>query len=193
MRRTERGFTIVEMIVVLSIFLGAALLIYQVAQSLMISYRTGETKIQVEENLRRGMTHLMRELRQAARATLMCSQGGSASYPAGDSITYRVPEDLDANGTVLDAFGNVEYGLYPITFRRDSQNQLLRAQDRNGNGIPEAAIPGEIMVIAQNIASVDFFLTDLDRPNIRVTLVAERKVGQDTFRHTLQETAIPRN
>lgn len=195
-RDRSRGFTIVEVAVVMVIFLGAAALIYQVARSLSVSYRTGETKIQVEENLRTGMTAAIGELRQAQRASLQVQQGGAVAYPTGDSVTFRIPEDRDGNGNVLDDLtGMVEYSL-PITLKRNAEGHLVREQDLNGNFV-WGDTPGEVRILAINVASVEFFLTEPpgagSNTDVVVTLTVERNLGEDVIRRTLQETALPRN
>lgn len=187
------GFTLVEMSVVMVIFLVAAGLVYQVAHSLAVSYRTGETKVQVEENLRAGMAAVLRELRLARRETLVIRRRDGAPSPGGDSITFQVPHDRDDSGTVLHQInGQVEYST-PITFRLEVDGRLLREQDLDSSGLPEESVPGEVRTIARHAAGIEFFLTDAEEPGIQVTLTIERDLGQDVFRHTLRETAVPRN
>ncbi|MCZ6602075.1 MAG: hypothetical protein O6952_03635 [Planctomycetota bacterium] len=183
----------IEMVIVMFIFTAAGALIFQVVQALMTSYRTGETKIQVEENLRRGMTSLLRELRQAQQATLELKLAGVIVPTTGDELKFVVPVDLDGNGTVLDdVTGDVEYSA-PITFKVNGSYQLVREQDLNGNAVIEAAVPGEIQIIGSHVASVSFTLTDIAEPDIEVTLTVQRELDGDIFQHVLQETVIPRN
>lgn len=186
----------VEIVVVMIIFLAAGMLIFQVARSLSVSYRTGETKIQVEENLRAAMASVMLELRQAQRDTLAVTQGGAPAFPSGDAITFRVPEDLDGNGNVLDdVTGLVEFSV-PITFRRASDGRLFREQDFNSSATL-GDTPGEIQIVAHHLSSAEFYLTEVPgapaEPDIRVTLTVERGMDQDAISHTLQEMVIPRN
>lgn len=190
----ERGFTAIEMVIVLFILVTAAGLVFEVAKSLAVSYRTGETKIQVEENLRAGMTFMTRELRQARQNNLMVQLGGFVQWPAGDTIVFEHPADIDGNGNVLNAAtGIVEYAQ-PIKYEFDSANkQIIRKQDLNINGIAEASVPGEIRTICNNVSDVEFYFPSVDMTEIRVTVTIERPSGQDIIKHTLREQVVPRN
>jgi hypothetical protein len=193
-RGRERGFTAIEMAVVAFIFLAAAALVFQVAQSLATSYRTGEAKIQVEENLRAGMTTVLGDLRESREGSYLLRYQGADKWPSGDTLIFEVPQDMDGNGSVLNgATGDVEFGL-PITIEYDARNrQILRKQDLNKNGIAEANVPGEIRVVCNNVKDLEFYFPSATMNEIRVTMTVEKRLGQDAISHTLRETVVPRN
>ena len=193
--RNLRGFTLVEMVIVMAILAITGGLIYRVAAALTTSYKTGETRIQVYENLRKGMASVVKDLRQARVASLMSSDSGMVDPPTGEKINFQVPQDLDGNGNVLDATtGIIEYSTF-ITLRMNTEGQLIREQDRDRNGMRDPNTPGEVMIVAINIddAVFDIDFTDPENPTIDVTLKVSRKLEEGTIKAELTETVIPRN
>ena len=194
-RPSRGGFTIVEMVVVMAILIATGALIYRVAEALTISYKTGETRIQVYENLRKGMASIVKDLRQARVASLMGSDSGIVELPTGEKIHFQVPQDNDGNGNVLDdTSGIVEWSNF-ITLRKDTDGQLIREQDIDRNGMRDPNTPGEVMVVAINIdeARFDIDFTDPENPTIDVTLRVKRKLEDGYIEAELTETVIPRN
>jgi hypothetical protein len=188
--------TIVELAIVSFILVAVGTLVYQVAQALTVSYKTGETKIQVEENLRAAMATMVREVRQASRLSLVADFGGVVNIPTQDKLKFRVPQDMDGNGNVLnDTTGEVEFSL-DITYYKDDDGRLIREQDMDYDMMIEDAVPGERRIIANHLESIQFDFVnypDIENIKIEITLTVQRPLEQGKVTRTLTETIIPRN
>jgi len=120
-RVTDRAFTLIEMMVVAFIFtivIGAS---YALMTSGRIGFNTGDTKIELQEDLRDAMDEIVEDLSDSAPLQATVGVGGA-------SITFQVPvdqngtgtwEDLDGDGIAdyylqdtLDATGNIRWGAY---------------------------------------------------------------------------------
>jgi hypothetical protein len=188
--------TLVEMAIVCLILVAVGALVYQVAQALTISYKTGETKIQVEENLRAAMATMVREVRQASKLSLVADFAGFVNLPPLNELKFRVPQDMDGNGNVLhDGSGGVEYSV-DIKYYKDEEGRLIREQDMDFDMMIEDAVPGERRVIANHLEKAEFELLnipDVENLKVQITLTVQRPLEQGKVTRTLTEVVIPRN
>jgi hypothetical protein len=188
--------TIVELAIVSVILIAVGALVYQVAQALTISYKTGETKIQVEENLRAAMATMVREVRQASKLSLVADFAGVVNLPPQNELKFQVPQDMDGNGNVLDDdTGGVEYSVV-IKYYKDDDGRLIREQDRDFDMVIEDAVPGERRVIANHLETAQFELLnipDVENLKVQITLTVQRPLEEGKVTRTLTEVIIPRN
>lgn len=118
--RRTCGFTLLEMMVSVSIVVVVVGILSGMAIGLGDTARVQEIKGNAGDQARRGMLYIIRDLRQA--------DGSSVTGVPGDVITYRVAADVEPwNGTAVDVSGNLELGPL-ITAGRD-------VNDLNGDGL----------------------------------------------------------
>jgi prepilin-type N-terminal cleavage/methylation domain-containing protein len=92
-RARERGFTLVEVVVAVSIFslvVGAALALYQQA---VLSWHKDETRVDVQESLRIGLDRMGRELRTAVE--FYEANNNSVKFKSADGKTVRYYQNAD--------------------------------------------------------------------------------------------------
>jgi hypothetical protein len=160
----EAGHSLPEMAVGMAIASVASYCILKMAVLTFGTWSAGEEQIHQQEQLERAMRVICREIRQADGTTLVAE---------GSSIRFSVPEDRDGDGTVMDAYGDIEYGS-PISYAL-YEDRLLREQDRDGDDLIEEAVPGERSVVVLGIAHLDFVPLDAA---VQVTLVLDREDGE---------------
>ena len=103
--------------------------------------RSQESKIITADDTRQAMIYSIRELRQAANASI-----NWGSLPAS-SVSYRIANDINGNGVAVDANGRIELtGLR--TIQRDTE-------DLNNDGMTDAQAVlvnnNDIIVLANNL------------------------------------------
>lgn len=161
MYRKERfltGFTLVEIMIVFAIFsiIGAA--IFATLTMGRKSWHTGDVQVEMQQEVRKAMNSMVKELRQSGPAVIVGVPADGAPYSA---ITFQIPEDTDNDGDVIDGSGNIEWGSQ-ITYSLGGLNgeQLLRIQSGD-------------RVLANNIQSLQFTRSGFGE-EITITLIAEK-------------------
>ena len=130
--KSNRGFTLIELTMTAGLASAYAVMLLALIFNLRNTTGMIEGRSTAADNARNTMYSLTKELRQASRASL--------TIGPGPAITYRIPQDLDGDGTVLDAAGNIELGA-PRTIERGGlrDRQLLLYADGRirvlGNGL----------------------------------------------------------
>jgi len=126
-RHQQAGFSFVELMVVTGIM---AL----VSGMLVVALRMGQQSWQVEQarmtvsmELRRGLDAMSRELASSQSGQLVGVPADGTWYT---SLTFRVPQDLNGDGTVLDANGALEWSP-PVVYALGGTGgtQILRIQN----------------------------------------------------------------
>ena len=120
----NRGFTILELLVATAIMAGMSGVFLATLRMNQQSWETSQSYLTVSGELRRGINEMSQEL---ASSRLDQIGGVPADGVWYDEITFAVPEDLDGDGTVLDASGDMEWSN-PITYSTVAE-QALREQD----------------------------------------------------------------
>jgi len=150
-----KGFTLIELMVVIFIFSVIMAATFGVLSIGRQSWHTGSTQVELQQETRRAMDRMVRELRESGSTHISIPVGGS-------SITFQVPIDEDTIDTtvdddVLDVNGNIEWGAggslgRSIQYLLGGLNnrQLLR---RVLNGYPTGVQVGADVILANNIRS----------------------------------------
>ena len=147
----NRGFSLVEVAV-------ASALATAMSLGMVLVMRAGERVTQVEgdqmsisSELRRGMNSMASNLLSTRSNQLLRPAGGGAWVAWADNppdlatyagLRFRMPQDLDLNGTVLDAAGIVEWSINTFTFELGGVNgqELLRVERDPGGAVVVNAI-----------------------------------------------------
>lgn len=145
--RREKGVTLIEVMIVISIsiMLGAA-----ISYILLVggaSWHSGDASVQVNQEARRGMYTMVRELRNTrAQSTIIDVPADGNFYNA---VTFRTPQTvMTVSGgktfysPVVDAMGNIAWDN-PVTYSVVN-NQLRRTSGAS------------VTVLANNVTSATF-------------------------------------
>lgn len=160
----KKGFGLVEMLVVAAIFTFIITAVFNVLLTGSRGFETGDVQIEVEQEARRAIDYMVKELRQTnANKISTPASGMSASI-----ITFEIPCDVDADGDVISATGGVEWSndaganrIGTITYSM-SGGQILRALSLGGQA-----------VLANRITALSFN-RPLGKDLIEISLTAEK-------------------
>ena len=205
--RSRAGVTLLEMMFVVAILSVTLATLFGLSLGFGDTVRVQDAKMNAHDEARRAMQTLVADLRQAVRMSINWNQ-----LP-GETLTYRVADDVDGNGTAVDVNGRIELGSLR-TIGRD-------LDDANGDGYKGEQLivqgAGGLRVLANHLspdseqpAPDGSFGPSEDTNNngrldrgvwfepwdrgIRITIQTQ---GTDrrghVLRYTLQEVVYPRN
>lgn len=165
MRKRQRGFSLVEVLVV-SVMAGVmALAVASVIRMGLRSWQSSENQMTVSFELRRGIHSMARELSQTRSDQLEIP--GLGAMPADgvfyNSIRFRIPQDVDLNGTVLDAAGTLEWAPSQITYSLGGINgrQVQRTQ-------------GTVTTLAHGVTVLQFRRLAANPSVVEMTMTVQR-------------------
>lgn len=143
--------TLIELVMtvgLMTIVMGA---LFAMSLSLSDTVQVYNATISATDELRKAMYFIIPRVSQASRQTINMTQ-----LP-GDVLIFRMPTDLDGNGTCVDIGGNLELGD-PVTIRRDTE-------DLNGDGLTNTQLimiqGNNVTVLANNV----FFPPEQENPD----------------------------
>jgi len=122
--KNNQGFTLLEMMIAISIFTVVMGALYGMAFTLGRTQRVQDAGFQASQEARRTMLQLVPLLMQASRQTVNID-------PNGNSFTFQVPVDTDGNGFAVDENGNMEISGV-LTVAINNRNRLILTDD---NGV----------------------------------------------------------
>jgi type IV pilus assembly protein PilW len=137
-KKKEKGFTLVELMVVLVLTAIAAVGMYHSYQSFSISADVEEQKTELNQNIRIAMNRMVREFRMAGYDPLGTGNAGFSSIAVGD-VTFSM--DLNGDGVLSAVQGEI------VRYNHDAGNKEL---DRNTDSV------------VQNVSALDFRYFGLD-------------------------------
>jgi prepilin-type N-terminal cleavage/methylation domain-containing protein len=195
--RHERGFTLIEMMLAMTIMLLVMSAIYSTFNSQTRSWMVGQEIASMQQNLRAGMYYLERSIRMAGYDPKNAEAFGFVSnFPApyndrgattdGDDIAFTVDNDGDK---VIDTNSNEQ-----VAYRRNPLSNELEILDIDNSGIWKA--------VAQNISSVVFTYLDADNAvttnpsdirTVQITLTARSGRASVTSTRSLTSRVRCRN
>jgi len=135
-----RGFTLIEVMISMAVVLILAAAITRVLLVGNSSWHIGDAEVQVNQEARRGMSNMVRELRNTRPLSTIINVPADGAYYS--TITFKIPSDSDGDGDVIDASGNVEWSD-AITYSV-ANNQLWRNTTNSAT------------VLANNVNSLSF-------------------------------------
>lgn len=116
-----KGFTFVEILIAVTIFLILMLAAYTVMDVGRNAWFTGEASGQLRQEIIRPFMRMETELKETSPAQINLTIGNSSS-----SLTFKIPQDVDLDGSTLDSAGNIEWSGN-ITYSLDlASNQIKR-------------------------------------------------------------------
>ena len=180
--RTRAGFTLVETMVTGGLLLSTSLIITLWMNGASELWWVTATQSDVRMKAQQGVQRISDELRSGTR-TAPASPPNAVipAAPNNTQVTFYLPADLDANGTVVDAIGQTEWGvLSPIVYAYDANTRrILRTQN------------GTTTQIVQDVQAATFedrtINNTLNTDEIRITITVQRLTPQ---RRSLQSTTV---
>lgn len=134
MKNKNSGLSLIESIVSIFIFSIILACVFSALASARNSWKSSSAQVSVQQEARRGMAAMIRELRQANLSAITDVPADGMNY---NSITFQIPVTITATGTTWS--NNIQYYIGGL-----NGAQLLRTQD------------GSQRVMANNISSVVF-------------------------------------
>lgn len=152
MMKKNKGFTLLEIIIVLFLFSIIFAGIFSVLATGRNSWNAGESQIGVQQACRNGLDSMVKELRQASASTIADVPANGASY---SSITFQIPASIGAGGITWSN---------SIQYSRGGLNgmQLLRTQSGNQR------------VLANNISALSFSRLAAEPNVVNVSITAQK-------------------
>jgi len=147
-----KGFTLLETLVALSIFTFLILAIFGIMDLGRASWFTASAAVEVHQEIIKSFMKMEKEFRNTRPAEVSLTSGTSSA-----SITFRVPQDTDGDGDVLDAIGGIEWSG-DITYALNSSDQITRT----ASGVPSILANSIVsLLFTRPIASVDIIQVDI--------------------------------
>lgn len=134
-----KGFTLFEILVVCAVFTVLLFAIFQVLDTGIGSWVSGDVSTEVRQELIKTFMRMERELKETRPAQISLGSGANSV-----SLTFKVPQDINGDGTILDSSGYVEWSA-DITYALNASNQITRTVSGHAP-----------VVIANNITSLQF-------------------------------------
>jgi len=204
--RRDQGFTLIEILIVSTIFVMVLLGIYVVYQANQAIYTRGEGRADVQQNARVALDQMNRELLVAGYdPTHVLTNPGSYVNPAGVILTDYAMQSLGASSVRFLADVDGDGATEVVQFAYDGANKRITRQVWVWNtGTSSWTTAGAQGVTEKNIVdSLAFTYRDQsnavtanvsDVRRIEVSLAATVKVGsQGTQSFSLNSDMRPRN
>ena len=166
--RSEKGFTLVEIMVTLAIMAVVMAGVYLTFYSQQKSYTVQEQVAEMQQNLRGAMYLMSKEIKMAGCNPTGQAQAGIVTA-AADSINFTMDlwgksTDDPPNGSISNPNENITYAL--VDFSGDQAMEIIRTDNNSGIG-PQ--------VVAENIDSLNFVYLD-SNGNVTTDLLRIRSV-----------------
>lgn len=146
MTRMNRGFSLVEVAVASAMATAMSLGMVLVMRAGERTTQSKNDQMSISTELRRGINSMAADLLSTRSDQLMRPSGGGAWVAWADNpadlatyngFRFRMPQDVDLNGTVLDAAGVLEWSPNTFTFELGGVNgqELLRVERDPGGAV----------------------------------------------------------
>ncbi len=125
----NKGFTLVEILVVTLIFSFIVAGTFMTMHSGQEAWRQDETQIQLQDDMRQAIARISSELRLSGsysdqsitcpathNTTLYVGVTDAGGMGTTDVITFSIPVVCESTGSIMDANGNVAYWRAPLTW-----------------------------------------------------------------------------
>lgn len=153
--RPVKGFSLIELMIVSAIFVFLLGVILGFINFGNMSWQIGSSKMTVNQELRRGMEAMGRDLSQAKASTISIPPGDSSN-----SMSFQMARDLNNDGAISLSSGVLEglqpsdpYIAYSMVFNAAGFNQLIKTSN------------GSTSVLANYLTGLQF-TRDLSSQNI---------------------------
>jgi len=115
-----KAFTLIELLFVSIIFTLLIIGVFQVMDVGRGAWFTGDAAIELRQEIIKTFMKMERELKETRPAQISLGSGTQ-----GASLTFKIPQDIDGDGTILDSSGNIEWSAN-IVYALNGSNQITR-------------------------------------------------------------------
>lgn len=133
-----KGFSLTELLISVSILVILIFASFAAMNTGRSAWLTADESVQLRQEIIKIFMRMEKELKETRPAQTSLTIGSSSP-----SLTFKMPQDNNGDGTVLDAFANVEWSG-DITYARNGNNQITRTAS------------GSTDVLANNVVSLLF-------------------------------------
>jgi hypothetical protein len=162
----NKGASLVELMVSCSILVLLIFMLFMIMETGRSVLLTGDTSVELRRGMIDAFTWLENDV-QTTRPSLVSVPAGGTSA----TLTLKVPQDVNGDGTVLDANGNVEWSGN-VTYALNTSGQITRTASGTSRVIAHNVIA---LLFSRPSASLDIVQVDI---TLRKT-AANRRVIQD--------------
>jgi len=148
----DNGFTLFEIMVVMFLFSIILTAIFSVLATGRISFSSADSQLTVQQEARRGLNVMIKELRQAGVSTI---GGLPADGVSRASITFKIPTAIALGGITWS--GDIQYSLGGLNGR-----QLLRTESTNQR------------VLANNVLTLNFSRGNITPDIVNITIIVQK-------------------
>lgn len=140
--KNNYGFTLIELMVVVAIMTIVISSLFGVLTVARQAWSIGSMRVELQQEIRKAIDTITKELRQTGISTII---GVPADGNLYTSIIFQIPDDIDADGDIIDAGGSIEWGA-PITYAMGglANEQILRTSG------------GSTKVVSNKVSSLQF-------------------------------------
>ena len=172
--RAIQGFTLVEAVVVVGLLLlivGGLVTVLLTGQA---SYLSADAYVQVQQEARRAMDSVVRELRESG--TVSCGTAAVTASCTGTQLNFQIARSYTA-GAIVWGSDNAdnEYVHYAVVAAADGTSHLIRYRDAAAGGAPPGTCtPPTCRVLANYVnPATTAFSWDAAAANRTVTITLE--------------------
>lgn len=115
-----KGFTLIEVLFSIGIFLMLMLAVFAIMGAGRGAWFTGDVSVALRQEMLKTFMRMESELKETRPSQINLAAGGIST-----SLTFKIPQDNDGDGTVLDSLGRVEWSGN-ITYALNGANQITR-------------------------------------------------------------------
>lgn len=170
--KNSLGMSFLEMMVSVAIFTVIMSSIFTVIYTGRLYWRVGSSQIDAQQQARQAVAYMAKELRQARAGTGRVGGGSPVAIlenlPADDNaytfVTFRIPQDTNGDGDILDSNGWVVEWSDKITYSL-AGTQLIRSTDT-----------GATKVLANNISTLQFTRSSTSPLLIKIRVVSDKVI-----------------
>lgn len=155
--RKRKGASLIELLVSVGIFAVIIMAIFAVMEIGKGAWFTGDVTIELRSEIVKAFMWMERELKETRASEVSLGSGETSS-----TLSFRVPQDNNGDGTVLDSTGAVEWSGN-ITYALNGSNEITRTD-----------LSGNTSVIAHNIVSLQFSRPAAELNMLQVTITARK-------------------
>lgn len=155
--KKNSGLTLIETIIVIFLFSIVLASIYNILTTSRFSWKSASSQLTVQQEARRGLNTMLKELRQARLSTI---SGVPVDGMPHSSITFQIPESITESGVTWSS--NIQYSLGGL-----NSAQLIRTQDSGQR------------VLANNISILTFDRSPSSPDTITINIATQKNIFEN--------------
>ncbi len=145
------------MLIAISILTFLILAAFQIMSVGSSSWFTNNTAVELRSDIIKAFSKIEREIKETRPSQISLNAGNVA-----ETLTFRIPEDVDGNNSILSLSGNIEWSD-EITYELNNSQQLIRTTS------------GATIILANNVVSLLFSRPVSPMDLLQVDMIVQRK------------------